>query len=296
MSEYVQGVTTTGGTGTLTITSDAGMALPAAAGVAGRVIKYSVVEYSSSSRSSVTQAEAGYGTISSGNVLTRSRPLVTWNGTTYDDTAPSALNFGTSHVVVVIAPLQVAGDISITRRYDTSAESNGVLPYVMPMNTLATSDFPARTLSANVVYFTPILLPGGINYTTLGVEVTTGAASSNVSCCIADTSMTNGAAGTILVVANTLSSASTGFVTASIDWTPDPGWYWFCVTSSGAPSLRGSELFIPGPLGIFNSRTSRGAERSRTYATFTVGNSAQTGLTGSWSQAVNVAYPIPFLR
>lgn len=71
-------------------------------GTGSRMVNYTIYKASNGYR------EEGVGVVS-GNVLTRTKPRVTWNGTTYDDTGPAALQFGATptsgDVVIRMSPV-----------------------------------------------------------------------------------------------------------------------------------------------------------------------------------------------
>lgn len=93
-ADYVEETTTsiagTSGDGAVTLTQITGLPrFSTVLGTSARVVEYIIEDTVN------LYFEKGYGSVSS-NVLTRTQPRVTWNGTTYDDTSPSALQFGSS--------------------------------------------------------------------------------------------------------------------------------------------------------------------------------------------------------
>lgn len=293
---YLGGQSATGGTGNLTLTAAGGLALPAAAMVADSTIEYSIVEYTDSTLATVSKAESGWGTISSGNVLTRAAPRTTWDGTTYTQASASALSFGTSNVRVYVSPIAEAGATAFPKRLDLSA-SYGPNGYVIGANMIAPSDFTSYSMAANVQYMTPLKLEAGFPLTQIGVEVTTAAASSTVHCAIASCDPSTGVPGRILAAANSLDSSSTGIKIGSISSRMfPPGWYWQLFSTNGSVALRGSESIVPSAMGFQGSRSTRFIHRSKTHATYTVGADAMSGLSGSYSFIANTAAPMLLMR
>lgn len=293
---YLGGQSTTGGTGNLTLTAAGGLALPSAAMVADSTIEYSIVEYTDSTLSTVSKAESGWGTISSGNVLTRSAPRTTWDGTTYTQAGVTALSFGTSNVRVYVSPIAEAGATAFPRRLDLSA-NYGPNGYVIGANLWTQTDLASVAILANRQYMTPLKLEAGFPLTQIGAEVLTAAAGSTLHVAIASVNPTTGLPGRVIAAANALSSATTGIKMGSIASRMfAPGWYWQLFSSSSDISLRGCDGFLPGPFGFENSRITRAISRSRTHATYTVGDDAMSGTSGSMGGASNVAYPILLMR
>ena len=115
-ANYIEETTTSiagaGGIGAVTLTAVSGLPrFSSAFGTQTTTVRYVIEDTVNKTM------ETGTGAVSS-NVLTRVRPQITWNGTTYDDSTPSPLAFGAS---------PTAGNIKI--RIAATAESQGV---VMP--------------------------------------------------------------------------------------------------------------------------------------------------------------------
>ncbi|PZO17638.1 MAG: hypothetical protein DCF26_09425 [Burkholderiales bacterium] len=296
---YIGGSSSTGGTGNLTLAAANGLALPALAFVADQAIEYSIVEYTDATLATIAKAESGFGTISSGNVLTRSAPRTKWDGTTYTQAAVTALSFGSSNVRVYVSPIAEGGPTSFAKRIDISA-NYGVNGYVIGANVSTPTDLGPAALTANRQHMTPLKLEAGFPFTQIGCEVTTAAASSTVHVAIASIDPTTGMPGRILAAANSLASATTGIKMGSIaSRLFPPGWYWQLFSTDGAVSVRGSEGFLPSPMGAMSGggvRIHRGNNRARTHAAYTVGDDAMTGLSASYSGADNASYPILLMR
>lgn len=293
---YLGGQSATGGTGNLTLTAAGGLALPAAAMVADSTIEYSIVEYTDSTLATVSKAESGWGTISSGNVLTRAAPRTTWDGTTYTQASASALSFGTSNVRVYVSPIAEAGATAFPKRLDLSA-NYGPNGYVIGANLWAAGDFGPATLLANEQHMTPLKLEAGFPLTQIGVEVTTAAAGATIHTALASIDPATGMPGRILAAANSLDGSTTGIKMGSITSRMfPPGWYWQLFSVSAGLSIRGSEGFLPGPIGFQNARINRAIFRSRTHATYTVGADAMSGLFASYGWVNNLPRPILLMR
>ncbi len=293
---YLGGQSATGGTGALTLTAAGGLALPASALVADSIVEYSIVEYTDSTLATISKAESGHGVISSGNVLTRSVPRTTWNGTTYSQASPSALSFGTSNVRAYVAPIAEGGPTAFPKRLDLSA-NYGANGYVIGANILTQTDLNPAILLANFQYMTPLKLEAGFPLTQIGVEVTTAAASSTVHAAIASVDPLTGNPGRILAVANSLSGVTTGVKMGNITSRLfAPGWYWQIFSASHNVAIRGSEMFTPSAMGFGSPRILRSQRRARTHATYTEGADAMSGTSGSYSTNINLAAPILLMR
>lgn len=103
IEETTTSIAGTLGDGAVTLTAITGKPrFSSVFGTGARTINYVIEKVSTNS------FEEGVGVVS-GNVLTRTRPRATWNGTTYDETSPSPLQFGSAptsgDVLIRIAPL-----------------------------------------------------------------------------------------------------------------------------------------------------------------------------------------------
>ena len=214
--------------------------------------------------------EQGLGSVS-GNVLTRSRPQVTWDGTTWSDKAPSPLQFGAapasgnvlirmSPVVEAMAPTiparntTLAGDAS-WRDYRLSNHLDGMLQAVA-----------SNPLVADRVYCTCYRNDGAGLLTGLQLEVTSAVAASNIKWAIADVGP-DGLPGNKLMDGNVIASATTGFKTDTAvgTWTPanglwmPPGWYYLCILPSHAISIRtANQRGSQTPLGLSSQSYGQG--------------------------------------
>jgi hypothetical protein len=229
--------------------------------------------------------ETGIGSVAS-NVLTRTRPQTTWDGTTYDETAPSAVAFGAS---------PTAGNIKI--RLAATAEAQGcVLPGVNSTiaGDAAWQDYPITnsvgwdnngstgTLTANTEYYTCYQQLSAGLLDGLQFEVRT-AVSGSMKLALYSVAHT-GLPGSKILDFNILSVASTGFKTdaATGTWSPaggflmPSGWYYIGFISDVACGIRG---FGSQGSNSLKSRTPLGRHGAYGWGnTVTVGGSYASGL------------------
>lgn len=191
--------------------------------------------------------ETGIGSVAS-NVLTRTRPQITWNGTTYDDSTPSPIAFGST---------PTSGNVRI--RMAATAESQGLV--VSGVNNTfsgdAWRDYPitnsvgwanggsAATLTANTEYYTcHYNLTAGL-LTGIQFDVTTALTGGMKLALYAVGS--NGLPGQRIVTFNTASVSTTGIKTDTTTgtWSPSgpvwlvPGYYYIGFISDVACAIRG---------------------------------------------------------
>lgn len=302
---FLGGISTTGGTGTLTISQGLGLALPASALEDDEEVPYSIVQRASSTDRTVVQAESGIGTVSSSNVLTRD-PRVTYvaSGPTYDqDGTVSALNFGTSDVEVYFGPVAESLIGSMPQRAKVSdTYGSGPNEWIIATNYSDATDFSTHTLLTNNLTCVPMRIEAGFAITTMGVKVSTAQASKSVSIAIATIKSASGVPGRIVACVNDLSVASTGVVSGSCAARMiRPGWYYGLVLSDASTAVvRGSASPLPNFLGALASadRSARHWYRSKTFATtaFAVGADAMSGSSGSPIGVYNLSSPIILLR
>lgn len=209
--------------------------------------------------------EQGIGYVSS-NVLTRTRPQVTWDGSTWDDSTPAALQFGSS---------PTSGNIKI--RMAALAES--LAPVISGVNSSISGDANWRDYPINNASFhgsagTGSALTADREYYALyrldaagllnGAQFNcTGAvASSNLKWALYPMGH-DGLPGKKIVDFVTTSTAATGYKTdtATASWSPagpvwlNAGWYYIgyisghAITIEGASSAIGSGILKRTPLG-----------------------------------------------
>ena len=113
----------TGGTGTLTLSTQTGWPDPSEIWTGTRFGIYTIIEWTDATKSVPVQRESGVGTFdTSAGTLDRTKPMSTWvaSGTTYlpnpgVGTAPTALNFGTTaaNIDIMLTPCSMAQALSI---------------------------------------------------------------------------------------------------------------------------------------------------------------------------------------
>ena len=261
-ADFVQETTTsiagTSGDGAITLT---GIALSPrisdTLGLAKRTIRYTIT------KTSTGQSEQGIGTAAA-NVLTRTRPQVTWTGTAWADGSAG-----------VVAPLQfgstpTAGDVVI--RLASTAE--GQAPVVANISNSLSSDVwsiyrKSRTMNesnggggvALVVgrqyYFVHRVetagLFGGVQIEVMGTAINP----SNIRVGLYDSSPT-GLVGDLIVTCNTLNTSTTGFKSDSATgtWSPaapvwlTPGVYVVSLLPDSATTIRCSPGAANAPLPV----------------------------------------------
>lgn len=292
-ANFVGGTSTTGGTGALTLAAADGFALPSAAFLDGSTVEYAINQYTDNTYATLLRAESGFGVVSA-NVLTRSAPRATWDGTTYSQSTAAALNFGTTNIRVSVTPLAEGGPTAYPARANFSdVYGSGPDGFCTGANFVNTFDFSAATLAANMLYMTPVRIEAGFPIKSLGVNVTTAAAGKLMSVCIAAVDPVTGLLGAVLLAANNLSVAATGIVSATVPGRIlAPGWYWMCLVTDGAPSIMGSDTVVPSAMGMQGLRAARFVSRARNFGNFTVGAAAMIGASGSPTGVANAAAPI----
>jgi hypothetical protein len=204
-------------------------------GTGSRVIEYVIEDQAAG------KFERGLGVVAN-NVLTRTLPRVTWNGTTYDSTAPSALQFGatpsTGDVRIRIsATPDSAYRAPAARREDTTGArwSSGSNVYwrtadYQVINNGGASGTHATATEYYEAYYNDA--PGRL--LGFGAQVSTAVGASTFKLGIYEVG-TDGLPGPALALSNALSSASTGLVvdettgTWGVNAAPihlNSGWYY----------------------------------------------------------------------
>lgn len=117
---------------------------------------------------------------------------------------------------------------------------NSASNFTYPNYALSTTSSPGA-LTANTIYFIPFTIYISTTFTKIGVNVTTGAASSNIRLGIYNTDNTGGYPGTLVLDAGTVNSSGTGDLTVTISQALYDK-YWLCLISNGTPSLRNCQV------------------------------------------------------
>lgn len=209
--------------------------------------------------------ERGLGYVES-NVLTRTLPQVTWNGTTYDDTSPSALNFGTTpttgDVKVRMAPTVADGMRTLRVQQSTIAVDANWRDY--PLSGHLT-EWPGNgagsTMTVDREYYSYYenLIDGLV--AGIQLDVTGATASAGIKLALYEEGA-DGLPGHHINTFNTLSGASTGIKTDTTvgTWSRGaafrlaPGGYYIGFISGHAIDLRGTgtNRMMRNPIGRYN--------------------------------------------
>lgn len=231
----IKETTTTTGTGTLTLSAVTGFPRFANVFGVGDLVEYSLLT------SAGLPIECGIGTVSASNTLARTYPLVTWDGTTYDNTAPTAISLtGTTTVICTGSPGSSAPFI---QSMSTSATNKALNSAHMSTNNTITA-----AVTANMLYVHPFQLIANRPLAGLICRVSSGSGTSatlGLYRC--------GASGlpTDLLQSGIISIAAAGVKTIAFSaWYP-PGWYFMaCVADNGSVIFNGVGA-VPGasPLG-----------------------------------------------
>lgn len=191
--------------------------------------------------------EIGIGSVSS-NVLTRSRPQVTWNGTTLSDQNPSALAFtgspSSGDIKIRIGAFAEDSVIMPARQSTVNGDSTW-LPYPVSSHYYLKGNGTGVALTAGREYYQPYLLPFSGSLSGAQFDVTTAVASSNMKWALYAIGY-DGLPGNKIVDFTTQATATTGVKTdtATASWSPagkvylNPGWYYTGFIPSHAISIR----------------------------------------------------------
>jgi hypothetical protein len=101
---------------------------------------------------------------------------------------------------------------------------------------ISSGAYTTLALVANTLYGVPFEVPKNLTYATINIAVTTLAAASSIRLGIY--SDTNGAPDALVVDAGTVSSATTGGKSITINQALTAGWYWLALVSNGTPTVR----------------------------------------------------------
>lgn len=207
--------------------------------------------------------ETGIGSVAS-NVLTRTLPQITWDGTTYDDSAPSALQFGSSptsgNIKIRMSAVAESQAANVPARQSTITGDTTWRDYPMSAVCGQTNSGTGNALTADREYYSVYKLETSGLLSGIQFDCTTGVASSNMKIALYACG-SNGLPGAKIVDFTTTSTASTAVKTdtATGSWTPagpvwlTPGWYYIGFINSHTAAIRGfggiSSNAKPTPLG-----------------------------------------------
>ena len=196
--------------------------------------------------------ESGIGSFVS-NVLTRTKPLVTWDGTTYKNTGTVAsIQFGSAptsgNVIIRLAALSESmGAVMDGRNYTVAGDATWRdYPYSSHYQ-FTNGAGTAQNLVAATEYYTAYKQEQGGILFGIQYNVATAVAAKSIKVALYDIG-TNGLPNNKIVDFVTTSAATTGVKTdtAIASWTPatgiflTPGWYAIGFISDGAIALIGS--------------------------------------------------------
>lgn len=244
IEETTTSIAGTSGDGAVTLTAVANTPrFSSAFGTQATTVRYVITKTSTGER------ESGIGSVSS-NVLTRTRPQVTWTGSAWDESTPSPLAFGSTptsgDVLVSIAPVS-EGILFAAPGVNQSIGGDATWrDYPISRHTTWNGSGGGSTLTADREYYTPYLLMNAGSLDGAQFEVTSAVGSSNVKWGLFACGH-NGLPGAKIVDFVTTATASTGVKTdtATGSWSPagavwlPAGWYFIGMIPSHAIGIRG---------------------------------------------------------
>lgn len=264
------------------------------------IMLFTIIEFTDNTRSAISKAQLVYGYITlSTMVLTQTKIIATWNGTTYDNTSPAELTFtaGADTTRVFQGVSDMMPNYSFVRaQYDGEfGHPDGATDLYYPSNHIEEAP-SSNAFTADTVYFTPFWWNFGMDreITRAGVMVDTTDSGKAVRAALyAIDEANNGLPGKLIADFGTFSLTTQALVVnTSGSWTSPsaafklpPAWYYAAfVSNSNVGSIIGPVQLIPGPLRMNGYRPVRYFSRGMTYGAFNA-NGASNG-SGSWSGGV----------
>lgn len=263
VTETTTSIAGTNGDGAVTLTQITGKPrFSSAFGTGARVVRYTIEDTVNK------KYETGTGIVSS-NVLTRTKPIVTWDGTTLSQSnSASPLQFGSSptsgNIEVRMGPTAESQGVTMPGRNSSIAGDANWRDYPVSGALLATGgNGTSYAMVANTEYYQMYRLDwaGALS----GIQFQVGGATfGNIKTALYEVGAT-GLPVQKIVDFNVISFASTGVKsdTTTGTWTPagpiwlEPGWYAVGVIADAAITLLGSgtggDKWGPTPLGRKNS-------------------------------------------
>jgi hypothetical protein len=288
LANWVEGTSTTGGTGALTVSSVSGS--PTFTSVWGssgtRFVHYSIVEFTDTTFATVAKAENGVGSVAlSTNALTRTRVFESWDGSAH---GTSAVSFGTSSGLVRVRISATAQTWPNLPQFYLAASPSEDLG--MPSAAMTVTANAAVT--AGREYYSPFLWLGGV-ITQAGLSVSTAVSSTSAKAGIYEVG-SDGKPGQKLLdltSGGAITTATTGAKVVSVSATLlPPGWYYSGLLFEGAPTMRSYSSTLISPAGTLN-----GVPVTHVYAT----GDYSTGLPAPASTsltAASSACPLLYLK
>lgn len=261
----VDATSTTGGTGSLTLTDVTRRMNGDDYFTHGTLalVEYTITEWGSSSY----KVERGYGTFTySTKVLARTKPTITWDGSTLDNTAPSKISFASSGVTVKMTPAGADGHIPFFNV--TTGDDLGMCSAHIQNST--------GTLigTVDVEWYTPFLWTGRGQIVQAGIYVTTGQAGGAAKLALYAVGV-DGLPGERIKDFNSgapFSCTASGAKTVAVTglWLP-PGWYYtglIATASSTMPTFQsGSASGRISPAGTDSGANIQRFTKSGNYTT-----------------------------
>lgn len=252
LANGIKQTSTTSGTGALTIANVTGSVPLAAAFAIGQLFAYSIY---TGGDSAPAFREAGLGYLSASNTLVRAKVSATFDGSTYNQSSPTATDFGGASVTIICTPH--AGTLeSMLPTVDKTSAS--VARYIQSagrnMNQTSLALSPLR------LYYMPFLLKTAAPIVSLMLSVGTAGAASTTARLGLYAMTENGYPGQLLATTGALDVSTTGQKVGTLA-TPlnlPPGWYVLAVVSDGGPSVNaattgGSNMIGGNPFGYTTS-------------------------------------------
>jgi hypothetical protein len=295
-SDFIEETTTsiagTNGDGAVTLAQITSIPrFSSAWGTGRRNVRY-VIE---SSAGGTYKFERGSGYVES-NVLTRSRPEITWNGSTFGDNAPAALAFGSTptsgDIKVRIAPAVADAAPAMPGVNTTLAGDTTWRDYPIGSQAPWVTSGSSGTITADTEYYALHKLEMGGVLTGLRIDVMTAVAS-GFKWGLYEVGR-DGLPGPCIVIGNALDTSTTGTKTDTTvgTWSPGaggvylaPGWYYKGFISNGAIAIRG----VAGSLNTYRTPLGRRNTYGDGLTVARTGGSYATGLsTGTPSAPTSI--------
>jgi len=243
LSNWTKATTTTTGTGTLTLDAITGFPRPSDVFGVGSYVQYSLLDANGSK-------ESGLGKVAASNTLERTRIFATWNGSTYNDVTPSALNLSAGTHQVFVTPL-ADGFFEPVPAPTTFAAAGA-------NRSITSTHFYGGagnvTLTLGKLFGVPFRLECAGVLTHMGAYVSTAGAGSQIQVGLYDVKPDGHPGKLLATTGSPLDSTSTGLkmnaVAAQISL--KPGWYWtgILALNGTAPQVKsGAPAYTPFGLG-----------------------------------------------
>jgi hypothetical protein len=284
----------TGGTGTLTLAAVSGSPqFTGAFGASGtRLVSYTINEFTDSTRTQLSKSECGIGSLElSTNVLTRTKRLATWNGTTYDDTSPAAVSFGNTaaNIRILCSPLADMGSFA----FPFVNSGHNSLGKLYGMNFGGQGSTSVLTNNQETYY--PMLWPGMGEITEVSVECTTlDSAPGLIKGAVYDVG-SDGYPGAMRKDLGVADLSATGTrVFANANFHLPAGWYYVAnIANTNTAVLRINFSAIATPMGVLSGAIVLSDYRTGTYSTGLADPAPTTGYNGP---IVNSSHPMLYFK